>query len=99
MSETSPAAGGPEVRWVDTMAALRALDTSTIPDSFRVLLDGYVAANDGGDGVFVWRATLADQDNGGTVVRPDGVAPADPGRWVRRYSGTVNVRWFGAGLG
>jgi hypothetical protein len=87
------------IRLVGTMAALRMTDTSSLRDSFPVLLDGFAAANDGGGGVFVWRATSTEQDNGGTVVRPDPIPSSNPGRWVRLYSGAVNVRWFGAGVG
>jgi hypothetical protein len=84
---------------VDTIATLRAIDSSNIPDSFLVLLDGFALANDGGGGIFVWRATSTDNDNGGTVVRPNSITPADPDRWLRHYTGAINVRWFGAGLG
>ena len=87
------------LRWVDTIAALRAIDTNTIADPSAAFLDGFASANDGGGGVFVWRATSAQNDNGGTVVQPDSIAPGNTGRWVRHYSGAINVRWFGAGLG
>ena len=87
------------MRLIDTMATLRATDPSGIPDLFLVLLDGFAAANDGGGGLFVWRATSTEHDNGGTVVRPDSITPPNPGRWVRLYSGAISVRWFGAGLG
>src|SRR5262249_51625112 len=38
-------------------------------------------------------------DDGGTIIRPNNLASGSAGRWVRIYSGAINVRWFGAGLG
>ncbi len=84
---------------MNSMATLRAIDTSNIADSFLVLLAGFASANDGGGGIFVWRATSTANNDGGTVVRPNSIPPADPGRWLRDYAGAINVRWFGAGLG
>jgi hypothetical protein len=94
-----PAPAPTSVRSVKTMATLRAIDTSSVPDSFVILLDGFASANDGGGGLFIWRAAATEHDNRGTVVRPDAIAQASPGRWVRSYSGAINVRWFGAGVG
>lgn len=44
-----------------------------------------IVTNDGIGGTFVYDATQAATNNGGTVI--DG--------WVRQYSGPVNVKWFG----
>ena len=59
-------------------------------DSLEIL--GYYAAGDGGGGTFYWDATSTDTDNGGTIIQATGVTT---GRWLRVYSGAVNVLWFG----
>ena len=59
-----------------------------------ILLRGYYAPLDGGEGIFSWNPTSTEPDNGGTVIAP---APSSPGRWERSTAGgAVNVRWFGA---
>jgi len=60
-----------------------------------VLVGGHSSAGDGGGGTFEWMPASTAPDNGGTIVAPN---PAQPGRWVRVHSGTLNARWFGAGL-
>jgi len=90
---------GTTLQSIDTLANLRAANANSFPDLFVIVLDGYGAANDGGGGLFVWRATSTAADDGGTIIRPTNVPSGSPGRWVRLYSGAINVRWFGAGLG
>jgi hypothetical protein len=53
---------------------------------------GYYARGDGGGGTFYWDATSTATDNGGTIIK----AAPTTGRWIRVYSGAVNVLWFGA---
>src|SRR6185369_7316395 len=43
--------------------------------------------------VFFWDDTSSTGDNVGTIVVPTG---SSTGRWVRIWSGRVNVKWFGA---
>ena len=45
-----------------------------------------VVTNEGISGTFIYDAALSATDNGGTII--DG--------WVRKYSGALKVRWFGA---
>jgi hypothetical protein len=76
---------------VDTIAALKAL---ALPASALVyLVRGYSAVGDGGGGLFVWSAASAVADNGGTILQR---AAGGAGRWIRIYSGSLNVKWFGA---
>lgn len=77
---------------VANIADLKALDVSQIPDKMQALVGGYHAHGDGGGGQFYYDASASDADNGGTVIAPN----AGAGRWNRIYSGTVNVKWFGA---
>ena len=75
--------------WPETIADLKALDTSA---HTRANVLGYYAAGDGGGGVFRFDPASAKDDNGGTVLAPD----VGSGRWLRVYSGALNLRWFGA---
>ncbi len=53
---------------------------------------GFWAQGDGGGGTFIYDAGSVATDNGGTII----AAAGGVGRWIRSYSGTINVRWFGA---
>jgi len=88
---------GTTFNWVDNLAGLRAMAHATTAPV--VVVEGYESAGDGGGGIFLWNDTSTLADNDGTIVRPNHVAAASPGRWIRLYTGPVNVRWFGAGLG
>lgn len=77
---------------VVSIAALKAIDASALPDNYAVQLLGYYAEGDGGGGTFYWDAASTATDNGGTIIIP---TAAGTGRWMRVYSGAVNPRWFG----
>lgn len=79
---------------VDTIAALRAYAVPATAMSISVL--GYYAPGDGGGDTFYWDSASTAADNGGTIIRPNAVLAANPGRWLRIFSGAVNIRWFGA---
>ncbi|KAA8702473.1 hypothetical protein [Pseudomonas proteolytica] len=76
-------------RAVDSIAALKALDSSNIQ---RATVIGYYAKGDGGGGVYY--ADLTDTttaDNGGTVI-----VAADGARWKLATTDVVDIRQFGA---
>jgi hypothetical protein len=52
--------------------------------------------NSGLQGFFEWRPHSLAADNGGTVIRPNGVQAVDKGRWHRVFDGAISVKWFGA---
>lgn len=54
---------------------------------------GYYEKGDGGGGLFYWDSASTEVDNGGTIIEATGIST---GRWKRRFSGSVNVKWFGA---
>lgn len=87
-------AGAIAVR-IDNLARLRLQPAPSGGKGVRVLL-GYYTPGDGGGGVFRWDSASTSADNGGTIIRPDVVIATDPGRWMRIFSGMVNIRWFGA---
>lgn len=77
---------------IASIAALKAVAVTGLPDKIQALVGGYYAHGDGGGGVFFYDAGASDADNGGTIVAPT----AGGGRWLRAYSSAINVRWFGA---
>lgn len=85
---------GPLVARADSIAALRAYTTP--PNQTCILVLGYYAPGDGGEGVFVFDPTSDATDNSGTVIKPDTVASNALGRWKRLYRDYLSVRWFGA---
>lgn len=58
-----------------------------------ISLLSHTTLGDGGAGEFYWDALNVTADNDGTIIAVVGVAT---GRWVRLFSGAVNVQWFGA---
>ncbi len=76
---------------VDTIADLKALDVEVVPANVAVIVLGYYETGDSGGGLFVYDNASSLADNYGTVIAPD----AGAGRWIRVWSGTVSVRWFG----
>jgi len=77
---------------VKTIADLKAIDVTTLTDKQQALVAGYTTPGDGGGGIFYYDAAASTADNGGTIFAPT----VGAGRWMRNYSGAVNVRWFGA---
>jgi hypothetical protein len=77
---------------VKTIADLVALRIPTINNRLSALVTGRVTENDGAGGLFFYDASDATSTNLGTVFKP----AASAGRWVRQYSGAVDVKWFGA---
>lgn len=67
-------------------------DTATTSKP-TIIVGGYHLVGDGGGGVFYWDKASTAADNGGTIFTPTGTTT---GRWVRIWSGYVDVRWFGA---
>jgi hypothetical protein len=59
----------------------------------KAFIGGYYADGDGGGGDFYWDAVSVEADNGGTILQVTGTTT---GRWKRIYSGSINVKWFGA---
>ena len=78
---------------VGTIADLKALDGT----HKLVYVTGYHTKGDGafGSNFFEWDATSTEADNGGTIIKLDSV---DTGRYKLKYSGAVNVKWFGANI-
>ena len=77
---------------VATIAALRAVTTTTFPNNQCFVL-GYYAGADGGEGPFWHNAgDTTSADNGGTII-----VDASGRRWYRETGGQpVSVVWFGA---
>lgn len=77
---------------VSNVTALKALPAIIIPTGTQVSVAGYYTPSDGGGGLFYFSSGSSASDDGGTVIQPT----SGSGRWLRSFSGIVNVRWFGA---
>ena len=77
---------------VTTVAALTAVLKASLSDGAVYIATGYNSAGDGGGGLFRWvAASTATVDNGLVFDADEG----GTGRWLRVYSGAVDVLWFG----
>jgi hypothetical protein len=77
---------------VATYAALTVIPSSFRFDDMLVYVSSRATDGDGGEGWWRFDASSSATANGGTILAPD----AGTGRWIRQYSGALNVRWFGA---
>lgn len=74
---------------IETINELTKID----PDDTGFLqVAGYHHPGDGGGGMFRWDPKNGRQPDLGMVLK----AKAKHGRWIRDYSGAIDVRWFGA---
>src|SRR6266496_5226127 len=81
--------------WVDTVVNLYGVQGSD--ESRAAIVGGYKWIGDGGGGVFAWDPSTTAGENYGTIIVPTSLPN---GRWLRIYSGPLDVRYFGAkGLG
>lgn len=84
---------------LNTIADLQALTTTPSDNHANVL--GYNTPADGGGGDFYWDATSTATANSGTVFECGATIPSlgpipATGKWLRYYSESVNLKWFGA---
>lgn len=82
--------GGPGT-YVENYAALRVIDPSVFTQGYVANVGGYATSGDGGGGQFQYEPVSVAADNDGTVLSPANAI----GRWVRIFSGAVNLNWFG----
>lgn len=84
------------IAWLDAVANLGKLSST---DYSVVIVAGYSTPGDGGGGIFFGECytdgTIPDP-NLGTIIHGDLCVSGDRTVWFRLYSGTINVRWFGA---
>lgn len=75
---------------VGTIAALRT--TVYSGQSFVSVTGYYTAADNIGVREYYWDDASVEADNGGTIIQVTGVTT---GRWKLKYSGSIDVKWFG----
>jgi len=84
---------------VDTYTNLRAI---TVPPAFDIaIVQGRSTVGDGGQGIFRWDSSdlsteVTADTQSGVYVAPSSDTTGASGAWVRQYSGSINVNWFGA---
>ena len=82
--------GQPNVT-VNTISALRAINTNSTNITVLNCL-GYYTAGDGGGGTFNYYPASTKSDDSGMIIAPT----VGSGRWIRPYSSEINVLWYGA---
>ena len=85
-------AGDVSIQPVESIAAIKQLNTTIIKYAYLSVEGRY--------GIFVWQSgdystQIAADTSEGIYIKADAIA-SNQGAWVRSYSGTVNVSWFGA---
>lgn len=75
---------------VSTVTQLRAVPPVTA--TAVINLQGFGTGGDGGAGTFYWNSSSTLPDDGGTIFQVTGIST---GRWIRLFSGPLNVAWFG----
>lgn len=77
-----------------TIAALKAINVSTLTNNQVIKVNGYYASGDGGGGFYLYSSGSSSTDDGGAVIQPTTGA----GRYLRIFDDTdrFSVRWWGA---
>ena len=78
--------------YANSVAALKAVSVTGLLTGQQCHVGGYATVGDGGGGTFVYDSASSATETIGTIVSPNSGA----GRWLRIFSGAVNVKWFGA---
>jgi hypothetical protein len=83
----------------DTLAELRAsniFSTTTQNELVSEIL-GYYSINDGGYGSYYFDTANTSTDNGGSIIKPNSIPLASPGRWVGIFENDFyNIKRWGA---
>jgi hypothetical protein len=81
---------------VRNIAALQAIDTSTLGGNNTAMVLGYYSPGDRGGGVFQWQPNSGATPDGGRYLVSSNPL-SSPGRWERMLNGeTANVKMWGA---
>jgi hypothetical protein len=74
-------------QWTVTVTQLRGFNPNPATPNLLVYLEGYSAANDGGQGFFYWNTTTGTDDGGVTTIVPNG---STAGCWSRILTPAIN---------
>lgn len=77
---------------VATIAALKAVVVTNVPNGTQVYVTGYYASGDCETRSYTYVAASSTANNNGTVIQPT----VGGGRWLLNWAGPLSVRWFGA---
>lgn len=91
-SQLSVAQNTPTARYNTVAEMLAARIPASANTRISALVTGRLTDNDGGGGTFFYDPASNLATNLGTIFKPN----SNNGRWIREYSGVLNVRWFGA---
>jgi hypothetical protein len=74
------------MRSYDVVTSVRTANVPTLAAGQTLVIDieGGTLVNDGNGGIFYWSATSVATDDGVTVIKPNAILPANPGRYLRQ---------------
>lgn len=76
---------------------LRSSSTLYQTDGTNINLQGYYNSDDDGGGIFQFNSSSLLQDDSATAIKPNNIASASPGRWIRQFEGaSARVEMWGA---
>lgn len=94
---TASIAATPGTVSLTNIALLRSSSTPYQTEGTDVNVQGYYAASDDGGGTFRFNSSSLFSDNSATIIRPNNIAAASPGRWVRQFqNGYACAEMWGA---
>lgn len=89
----------PPVQSVDFIVGLKAIDISTftsVEEYIIIYVKYHSHPFDFGGGFFYFNPLSTDDDDNGIVVEPNITLADGKGRWLRKFDGHINVRYYGA---
>lgn len=90
---------GNNFQYIKNIEELRTLPVQLPNDVNKIVyIKGYYEEGDGGDGFFIFKEDETIPDLGGIHIKPNIINPIPSngnGRWVRQYTGPINVIYFG----
>lgn len=81
------------IQTINNLIQLRELNA--LVENKVVYIKGHTSEGDGGEGFFIYKLNEERADNYGVIIKPNSIAENNNGRWVRQYSGYLNINYFG----
>ncbi|MEM7185101.1 MAG: glycosyl hydrolase family 28-related protein [Bacteroidota bacterium] len=92
-----------ESRSLITLACLEDLEelrAFQVPEhGDMICIKGHTSPRDGGEGFFYFLAEYTAADDDGIIIKPNELDSSQPGRWVRKLDGFININYYGLTAG
>lgn len=80
---------------IDTVENIDALENINVFQNGKVVyVKNYEISGDEGGGIFIYRSNDSRAIDDGIIIKSENTP--DNGKWIRQYTGSINVKWFGA---